>query len=194
MAKAFESLFGSVTCLPGCFSLFRIRTLEGKPLFVANAVVERFGVNRVDTLHLKNLLHLGEDRYLTTLLMMSFPTYKTSFCRDAFAKTIAPEEWKVLLSQRRRWINSTIHNLCVTGFSSIDARRWELLYVDRLCGFCLFSMRFVVFIDLMSTIIQPVTIGYIVYVRTRVPSSPHAHSSSTWSPRSTKAYLRRRSS
>jgi len=53
LAKAFESLFGSVTCLPGCFTLFRIRTLEGKPLFCANAVVEAFGVNRVDTLHLK---------------------------------------------------------------------------------------------------------------------------------------------
>ncbi|KAH7906590.1 chitin synthase-domain-containing protein, partial [Hygrophoropsis aurantiaca] len=25
MAKAFESLFGSVTCLPGCFTLYRLR-------------------------------------------------------------------------------------------------------------------------------------------------------------------------
>jgi chitin synthase len=105
--------------------------------------------------HLKNLLHLGEDRYLTTLLLKNFPTYKTSFCRDVMAQTIAPDEWKILLSQRRRWINSTIHNL------------FELLWVDRLCGFwcasqlrfharaaslttrSCFSMRFVVFIDLM---------------------------------------------
>ena len=26
MAKAFESLFGSVTCLPGCFCMYRVRT------------------------------------------------------------------------------------------------------------------------------------------------------------------------
>ncbi len=25
LSKAFESLFGSVTCLPGCFSMYRIR-------------------------------------------------------------------------------------------------------------------------------------------------------------------------
>jgi len=26
LSKAFESLFGSVTCLPGCFSMYRVRT------------------------------------------------------------------------------------------------------------------------------------------------------------------------
>ena len=48
LAKAFESLFGSVTCLPGCFSLYRLRTVENKPVFIANDVVIAFGENRVD--------------------------------------------------------------------------------------------------------------------------------------------------
>ncbi|PWN45202.1 chitin synthase 8 [Ceraceosorus guamensis] len=153
MAKAFESLFGSVTCLPGCFSMFRIRTPDThRPLFIANSVVDEYAENRVDTLHTKNLLHLGEDRYLTTLVLKHFNNYKTIFVRDAKAKTTAPEEWGVLLSQRRRWINSTVHNL------------FELLSGANLCGFCLFSMRFVVFIDLLSTIIAPVTVVYIVYL------------------------------
>ena len=60
---------------------------------------------------MKNLLHLGEDRYLTTLLLKHFPTYKTQFVRDAHAYTVAPDDWKMLLSQRHRWINSTVHNL-----------------------------------------------------------------------------------
>jgi len=60
---------------------------------------------------MKNLLHLGEDRYMTTVLLKTFPTFKTKFIQDAYAKTIAPDEWSVLLSQRRRWINSTVHNL-----------------------------------------------------------------------------------
>jgi len=38
------------------------------------------------------------------------------------------------------------------------------VFLDRLCGFCCFSMRFVVFIDLFSTIIQPITVGYLVYL------------------------------
>jgi chitin synthase len=150
MAKAFESLFGSVTCLPGCFTLYRLRTPDThKPLFISNQLIHNYSENRVDTLHMKNLLHLGEDRYLTTLLLKHFPTYKTQFVRDAHAYTVAPDDWKVLLSQRRRWINSTVHNL------------GELAFLDQLCGFCCFSMRFVVMIDLVSTIIQPITVGYV---------------------------------
>ena len=154
LAKSFESLFGSVTCLPGCFTMYRLRTPDThKPLFVSNSVIQDYSENRVDTLHMKNLLHLGEDRYLTTLLLMHFPNYKTQFVRDAHAYTIAPEDWKVLLSQRRRWINSTVHNLA------------ELVFLDQLCGFCCFSMRFIVFIDLLSTIIQPVTVAYVSILR-----------------------------
>ncbi|KAI0027842.1 glycosyltransferase family 2 protein [Vararia minispora EC-137] len=153
LAKAFESLFGSVTCLPGCFTLYRLRTPDThKPVLVATQLVEDYAENRVDTLHMKNLLHLGEDRYLTTLLLKHFPFYKTQFVRDAHAHTVAPDDWKVLLSQRRRWINSTVHNLA------------ELVFLDKLCGFCCFSMRFIVMIDLLSTIIQPVSVAYIVYL------------------------------
>lgn len=153
LTKAFESLFGSVTCLPGCFSMYRIRAAEtGKPLFVSREIVEAYSEIRVDTLHMKNLLHLGEDRYLTTLLLKFHSKYKTKFIFRAHAWTIAPDSWKVFMSQRRRWINSTVHNLM------------ELIPLQQLCGFCCFSMRFVVFLDLMSTIVQPVIIGYIVYI------------------------------
>lgn len=153
LVKAFESLFGSITCLPGCFSMFRFRTPDTqRPLLVSNAVVDDYAENRVDTLHLKNLLYLGEDRYLTTLVLKHFPDHKTQFVQHAKSLTLAPDSWKVLLSQRRRWINSTVHNLV------------ELLKTPQLCGFCLFSMRFIVLIDLLSTIIAPVTIGYLVYL------------------------------
>jgi chitin synthase len=153
LTKAFESLFGSVTCLPGCFSMYRIRAAEtGKPLFVSKEVVEGYSTNRVDTLHMKNLLALGEDRYLTTLLLKFHPKYKTKYIFRAHAWTIAPDSWSIFLSQRRRWINSTVHNLM------------ELIPLQQLCGFCCFSMRFIVFLDLLSTIVQPVLMGYIVYL------------------------------
>ncbi|QIX00853.1 hypothetical protein AMS68_006370 [Peltaster fructicola] len=161
MTKAFESLFGSVTCLPGCFSMYRIRTADtGKPLFVSREVVQDYSEIRVDTLHMKNLLHLGEDRYLTTLLMKHHSKYKTKYIMRAHAWTIAPESWSVFMSQRRRWINSTVHNLI------------ELVPLQQLCGFCCFSMRFVVLIDLLSTIVQPVIVGYIVYLIVQVARNP----------------------
>ncbi|KAI9811879.1 MAG: hypothetical protein M1827_005230 [Pycnora praestabilis] len=153
LTKAFESLFGSVTCLPGCFTMYRIRSAEtGKPLFVSREVVDSYANIRVDTLHMKNLLHLGEDRYLTTLLLKHHSKYKTKYIFDAHAWTIAPDSWKVFLSQRRRWINSTVHNLI------------ELIPLSQLCGFCCFSMRFIVFLDLLSTIVAPVTVAYIGYL------------------------------
>ncbi|KAK3944855.1 putative chitin synthase [Diplogelasinospora grovesii] len=155
LAKAFESLFGSVTCLPGCFSMYRLRTADkGKPLIISDGVIREYSDCHVDTLHKKNLLSLGEDRFLTTLMTKYFPYMSYKFVPDAYCQTAAPEEWSVLLSQRRRWINSTIHNLV------------ELMWLKEMCGFCCFSMRFVVFIDLCGTLILPATcvyLGYLLY-------------------------------
>ncbi|TAQ84195.1 hypothetical protein B7494_g7481 [Chlorociboria aeruginascens] len=157
LAKAFESLFGSVTCLPGCFSMYRLRTADkGKPLIISDAVIHEYSDCNVDTLHKKNLLSLGEDRYLTTLMTKHFPYMSYKFIPDAYASTAAPETWSVLLSQRRRWINSTLHNLA------------ELVWLKEMCGFCCFSMRFVVFIDLFGTVILPATCAYLGYLIYRV--------------------------
>ncbi|KAM0425501.1 hypothetical protein ACHAPT_009290 [Fusarium lateritium] len=157
LAKAFESLFGSVTCLPGCFTMYRLRTFDGKkPLLISDAVIRDYSICDVETLHLKNLLSLGEDRYLTTLMIKHFPRMWLKFLPEAQCQTVAPESWKVLLSQRRRWINSTIHNLV------------ELMRLENMCGVCCFSMRAVVFADLFGTIIFPATSVYLAYLMYRV--------------------------
>ena len=133
--------------------MYRLRTVDkGRPLIVSDKVIDEYSDGNVDTLHKKNLLSLGEDRYLTTLMTKHFPAMSYKFVPDAFAATAAPESWGVLLSQRRRWINSTIHNLA------------ELVFLKDLCGFCCFSMRFVVFIDLFGTLILPATCAYIGYL------------------------------
>ncbi|KAI9145437.1 chitin synthase-domain-containing protein [Paraphysoderma sedebokerense] len=170
LSKAFESLFGTVTCLPGCFCMYRITSRiktssnDGKgkrvPLLIANEIIKEYSSNVVDTLHKKNLLSLGEDRYLTTLLLKYFPTYKTKFASDAHCLTIVPEKFSVLLSQRRRWTNSTIHNL------------FELLAVNELCGCLIFSMRFMVFLDLFATIVMPASVGYLVYLVYMIVQDP----------------------
>lgn len=132
--------------------MYRLRTADkGRPLIISDKIVNDYSDNHIDTLHKKNLLSLGEDRYLTTLMLKHFPAMTYKFLPDAYALTEAPSQWSVLLSQRRRWINSTIHNLA------------EMLTVD-LCGFCCFSMRFVVLIDLFGTIILPATFCYLVYL------------------------------
>jgi chitin synthase len=99
------------------------------PILANPDVVSRYQENIVDTLHKKNLLLLGEDRYLSTLMLKTFPHRKQIFVPQAVCKTVVPDSFKVLLSQRRRWINSTVHNLM------------ELFLVRDLCGTFCFSMQ-----------------------------------------------------
>ena len=157
LTKAFESVFGGVTCLPGCFSMYRIKAPKGDrgywvPVLANPDICEHYSENVVDTLHKKNLLLLGEDRYLSTLMLKTFPRRKMVFCPQAVCKTIAPDTFRILLSQRRRWINSTVHNL------------FELMLVRDLCGTFCFSMQFVVFMDLVGTLVLPAAISFTLYI------------------------------
>ncbi|KNE73173.1 hypothetical protein AMAG_17369 [Allomyces macrogynus ATCC 38327] len=149
LGKAFESIFGSVTCLPGCFSMYRIRDHKGGAFLVSDEIIEDYKVNKVHTLHSKNLLHLGEDRYLTTLLLKHFPSRRLEFIPSAVCHTDIPDSFAVLLSQRRRWINSTFHNL------------YEVMKLPRLCSVCFVSMKTLVFMDLLSTLILPASTIYL---------------------------------
>lgn len=149
LTKTFESVFGSVTCLPGCFCIYRITITENDsitPIISHRSVLNRYSVTKAETLHEKNLLLLGEDRYLTTLLLTNFSKRKLIFLPQATCRTFVPDTFRVLLSQRRRWINSTVHNLM------------ELVSVKSLCGSFCCSMQFAVGVELVGTLVLPVSI------------------------------------
>jgi len=152
LKKAFEAAFGCVTCLPGCFTMYRIIADDGTPLLPGDSVLYEYSRNDVETLHEKNLYHLGEDRMLTTLLLKHFPDRSLTFIPEACCWTIVPHTFKILLSQRRRWINSTVHNM------------FELLRVNTMCGVCCVSMKVVVAIDLIATMILPASYCYAMYL------------------------------
>ncbi|KAJ3148814.1 hypothetical protein HK101_002113 [Irineochytrium annulatum] len=102
LGKAFESAFGGVTCLPGCFCMYRVKVAKGPegyfvPILVNPDVVEEYSENVVDTLHKKNLLLLGEDRFLTTLLLRNFPKRKMVFVPKAVCRTVVPDEFRLEL-------------------------------------------------------------------------------------------------
>ena len=150
--KAFESVFGGVTCLPGCFSIYRVKARKANdddwiPVVIKPEVLREYSQTIVTTLHQKNLLLLGEDRFLSTMLLRTFPHRKMVFVPQAVCHTEVPHTFRMLLSQRRRWINSTVHNLM------------ELVLVRDLCGTFCFSMQFVVLMDLIGTLVLPVAIS-----------------------------------
>jgi len=137
--------------------MYRIKAPKGAqnywvPILANPDVVEHYSENVVDTLHKKNLLLLGEDRYLSTLMLRTFPKRKQVFVPQAVCKTTVPDTFMVLLSQRRRWINSTIHNLM------------ELVLVRDLCGTFCFSMQFIVFVELIGILVLPAAIAFTFYV------------------------------
>ncbi|KAF9911493.1 hypothetical protein EC991_003295 [Linnemannia zychae] len=153
LGKGFESVFGGVTCLPGCFCMYRLKARKGDdwiPIITKPEIVQEYAQNVVETLHQKNLLLLGEDRFLTTLMLRNFPHRKMMFMPQAICKTVVPDEFNVLLSQRRRWINSTIHNLL------------ELVLVRNLCGTFCFSMQFVILMELIGTVVLPVAMVLMI--------------------------------
>ena len=152
LKKAFEAAFGCVTCLPGCFTMYRIIADDGTPLLPGDGVLYEYSRNDIETLHEKNLYHLGEDRMLTTLLLKYYPDRSLTFIPEATCWTIVPHTFRILLSQRRRWINSTVHNM------------FELLKVNTMCGVCCVSMKVVVFIDLLATMILPASYIYAMYL------------------------------
>ncbi|KAJ2883084.1 ATP-dependent RNA helicase [Coemansia asiatica] len=157
LSKAFESLWGGVTCLPGCCSMYRVFSRKPGtgsivPLLVAPEVIEAYSSNDTVTLHQKNLLLLGEDRYLTTVLLRAFPKRKLIYVPRAICRTTVPDKFSVLVSQRRRWINSTIHNLL------------ELILVRDLCGTFCCSMQFLVLMDLLGNVVLPASVIFSVYL------------------------------
>jgi chitin synthase len=68
--------------------MYRIKAPGGQnywvPILANPDVVEHYSENVVDTLHKKNLLLLGEDRYLSTLMLKTFLSEsKFSFLRPS---------------------------------------------------------------------------------------------------------------
>ena len=56
LGKSFESVFGGVTCLPGCFCMYRIKGRKQNwivPILASPDIVEEYSENVVDTLHKK---------------------------------------------------------------------------------------------------------------------------------------------
>ncbi|XP_028298669.1 chitin synthase chs-2-like [Gouania willdenowi] len=102
LQKTAEHVFGSVLCSPGCFSLFRAKAL------MDNNVMKTYASRSIQASHY--IQHdQGEDRWLCTLLLQQGWRVEYNAASDAY--TNAPEDFKELYNQRRRWGPSTLANI-----------------------------------------------------------------------------------
>ncbi len=104
--KACESVFGMVTCCPGCFSAYR-----------REAVMSVLSAWRKQTF-LGVRSTYGDDRSLTNFILRQ---WQVVYCRKAVATTIAPHQFKKFFNQQLRWKKSWIKE----GFFNAGAFIWR---------------------------------------------------------------------
>jgi hyaluronan synthase len=92
--KVAESVFGTVTCCPGCFSAYRTDVARA----IAPAWLERTVFGTKST--------FGDDRSLTNFVLKA--GWNVTYCRDAIATTIVPDTYKKFFKQQLRWKKSWI--------------------------------------------------------------------------------------
>ena len=97
-----ESYCGATSCLPGAFTMMKYNCFSqitdkyfDEKCIKGNSDYQRF--------------YLGEDRYLTHLLMKKFP-WTIGYTSEARCKTNAPDKLMALMKQRRRWYLGHISN------------------------------------------------------------------------------------
>jgi hyaluronan synthase len=98
--KAAESIFGAVSCCPGCFSAYR-------KTCVLN-VLDKWLYQR----YLGRYATYGDDRSLTNFLLKD---YRVLYDDEALATTIVPETWGKYARQQCRWKRSWIREMFIAG-------------------------------------------------------------------------------
>ncbi|MEE9344468.1 MAG: glycosyltransferase [Methylococcales bacterium] len=98
--KAAESIFGTVTCCPGCFSAYRRRCM----MEVLDPWLHQHFLGVQAT--------FGDDRSLTNYLLRK---YRVIYSSDAIATTIVPEHHKQFLKQQLRWKKSWFRESLIAG-------------------------------------------------------------------------------
>ncbi|KAG0300147.1 hypothetical protein BGZ98_009416 [Dissophora globulifera] len=104
IGRAIESALGGCVTLPGALTIFRYSAF-------LKSYDEYFAERTVSDLWDFGRSHLGEDRYLTHLLMTKAIRPKMiQYCHRATCKTEPVREWRNLMKQRRRWFLGFLTN------------------------------------------------------------------------------------
>ncbi|KAF7313759.1 Chitin synthase [Mycena chlorophos] len=111
--KPLESSFGYVSVLPGAFSAYRYRAIQGRPLeqyfHGDHSLADRLGPKGIYGMNIftKNMF-LAEDRILCfELVAKAGDRWVLTYVKPSKAETDVPESAVELIGQRRRWLNGS---------------------------------------------------------------------------------------
>ncbi|BFZ57462.1 Chitin synthase, class 3 [Savitreella phatthalungensis] len=111
--KPLESSFGYVSVLPGAFSAYRYRGVQGRPLDQYfrgdHSLAGKLGNKGVDGMGIfKKNMFLAEDRILCfELVAKAGARWRLTYVKASQAETDVPEGAAEFISQRRRWLNGS---------------------------------------------------------------------------------------
>lgn len=160
LLKTFEHIVYKVLVLSGCFTLFKLRA-DGNPVINLN-IINKY-TKESKGLFEKNLLELGEDRYLTILITQEYPDKHLSYIPDVKCYTNAPNNFKVLADQRRRWTNSLITCLillCLKPPAQSVFRHIKMYILVIMELSIIFLLPLIIIIGLINSVVSIVVQGY----------------------------------
>jgi len=123
--KAFESVFGSVSCVSGPLAVFRKETIYNfLPAWEGDTFLGqpfRFATDRTMTgfvlgarwIHAKVLKKYAGSPFLETIYEPK--KWKIVYCRSARSYTIVPDTFKRIIRQQTRWKKSFLRNIFQVG-------------------------------------------------------------------------------
>lgn len=140
--KAAESVFGTVSCLPGCFSAYRrVCVLHVLGQWLNATVMGEHG-------------NFADDRSLTNQILKD---YKILYDDEALATTIAPENWGQYTRQQTRWMRSYLREIVKTG-----RYMWRKHPVPSLSWYAMMWMPiFEPFVMVQALVIGPIIAGQV---------------------------------
>lgn len=160
LLKTFEHITYNIFVLSGCFTLIKLVDND-KPVINKN-IIDKY-TETGDSLYEKNLLEIGEDRYLTTLMLQEYPDNNIAYISDAECFTNVPTNLNVLIDQRRRWTNSLITCLFLLFLKPPkqsfydNCKMYNIIFIEL---FIIFILPLVIIIGLLNSALSITLQGY----------------------------------
>lgn len=123
-----------------------------QPICIGPTVLRGLAAPKVNTMHMENVMLLGEDQYFGLVLLGSLPNYRIGFEPEAIAYTTIPTHFFAMQALQLRLLRSTFHTLV------------EFLYMAKQVGLKYWITSFTKFLDLILS--MPIIVYlYGVYIR-----------------------------
>jgi len=115
--KWVESVYRTVKCIPGALMAIKYSALKQEIMDNPSSKyqIPKHEIKKTGTPNeasfMWNRLEIGEDRWMTTVLILNKNYHGTVYVSSAIGYTCPPKTMWDLLLQRRRWTNSSLANL-----------------------------------------------------------------------------------